>query len=392
MAIKKYYVNSQKDGYQYDRKENKYFSWGYDIWIDGTRGSERGFYTREHAENAVKALKNRAKNEQYGITSPKGSPLLIELFQKKLHAMPKGPERARAKRVFQYFLALIPEKLKVIELKTMHLNTYQESRITDGVKNATIKREMVPIKEVLNNADQYFEELENYHAPRKPKLTIPKTRKTTTINLADRKKILAYLFAPKQDGEDLRKAASRRRVGLFLQLCLLTVSRPGETAALRRSDVDLQTGIVKIFGTKTQNHSHSVRELLITPTVRNILLERLEISQSEFLFTKSGKITQKWRDRLKEACEKVGVKYGKNTDDGIVFYTARHTATTVLAHSNQVDTKTAGQYTGHSDETMTLYYTHANRKTLEIAGEVLEENMGSKLLSGEFLEPKPQTQ
>ena len=85
------------------------------------------------------------------------------------------------------------------------------------------------------------------------------------------------------------------------------------------------------------------------------------------------------------------MKYGKNEMNGIIFYTARHTATTVLAHSNQVDTKTAGTFTGHSDETMTLYYSHPTPETVDQAGEILEENMGKKLLSGEFLESKTES-
>lgn len=392
MAIKKYFVTNQKDGYPYDRQQNKYFSWGFDIWLNRARVSERGFLTKEHAEAAVKALREDAKNRKHGLPGRKESPQLIELFQKKLDSLDPGPERSRAKRVFIAFLALLPEKIKVIDLKTPHLRLYKDKRTAEGVKNSTIKREMVPIIESLNNADQYFVELENYRPPKKPKLVIPKTRKTTTIDLPARVRILSYLLGPVKPKERIYQAAARRRVGLFLQFCLLTVSRPGEVAALKKTDVDLHAGIVKLEGTKTENKQYSTRELLITPTMRAILIERFEIAQGEYLFTKYGKVTGRMRTRLKEACEASGVKYGKYDPDGVIFYTARHTATSVLAHSNKVDTKTAGEFTGHSDETMTLYYTHPNLQTLQIAGEVLEENMGNILLSGELLEPKPKKQ
>lgn len=390
MVVKKYFVSKPKDGYQYDRKENRYFSWGYDIWVNGSRESERGFFTKTHAEDAVVAIRKEAKNEKHGITSPKDSPLLIELFQKKLNALPPGPERSRTKRVFKEFLSLIPAKIKVVDLKTAHLNTYKEKRTADGVKNSTIKREMVPVIETLNNADHYFTELENYRPPRKPKLPISKTRKTNVIGFEARQKILTYLFSHQIEGENRRLPASRRRTGLFLQFCLLTVSRPGEVAAIRKADVDLETNIVKIHGTKTDKEQHSTREIPITPTMLSILLERFETNPGEYLFTKFGKVTGRMRLRLKEACEAVGLKYGKYDPDGIIFYTARHTSTTVLAHSNKVDTKTTGDFTGHSDETMTLYYTHTNAETLQIAGQVLEENMGNKLLRGVILEPKPE--
>ncbi len=388
MAIKKYHINNPKDGYPFDRKEGKHFSWGYDIWLDRKREHERGFYTKEHAEAAVKALREDLKNQQLGIPLKKDSPFLIELFQKKLDSMRQGPDRARAKRTFKAFLDLLPPQIKVIELATADLKEYQNKRVADGVKNSTIKREMVPIVEVLNNADEYFKELSSFRPPRKPKIVIPKTRKTVTISHRDRYELLRYLLAPPATTEKIYQAAARRRVGLFVQFCLLTVSRPGEVAGLRKADVDLHAEIVRIEGTKTKNEKHSTRELQITETMRSILTERFE-TPGDYLFTKGGKVTQRMYDRMKAACEAVGIPYGKNKIDGVTFYTTRHTSTSILAHSNEVDTKSAGEYTGHSDETMTLYYTHPTQKTLQIVGEVLERNMGKKLLDGEYLETKP---
>lgn len=388
MAIDKYYVSRPKEGYPYDRKENKYFSWGYDIWLGGQRLQERGFLTRAHAEHAVITLKESHKNGRLGITDKRRSPRLIELLQKKLDTMAPGPDRTRAKRVFKYFLGLLPLNIKVVEIKTVHLKSYHEARRADGVSNATIKREMVPVIEVLNNAGQYDDSLENYRPPKKPTLTISKKRRTVVIPKDVRRRILLWLLRPCGPDEDIRAARSRRRVGLFMQFSLLTASRPGEVAKLRRDDVDLDAGTVIIHGTKTEKRRHSARELLITPTMRSIILERLQLAEGEYLFTRNGQISDHWRKQLKAACEASGAKYGKKDPEGIIFYTARHTATTTMLRSNRVDLKTAGQFTGHSDQTMTMIYSHSNRESLAIAGEVIEENMGSALLDGEFLESK----
>lgn len=171
-----------------------------------------------------------------------------------------------------------------------------------------------------------------------------------------------------------------------MQLCLLTVSRPGEIAAIRRTDIDLDTDILTIHGSKTDKKKESTRTVPITSTIRSILLERLSISRSEYVITAGGKVTGKMRDVFKVACESVGVKYGRKDPDGITFYSARHTAITTLQHSNRVDLKTTGDFAGQSDETMTLLYTHTSPETLKIIGEILEENMGSSLLDREFLE------
>jgi integrase len=385
MATKKYHVETPREGYPYDRKKGKYFSWGYDIWLGGQRIQERGFLTEEKAKQAVISLRESFKNDRLGIVNIKQTPRLIEAFQRKLDSMPEGQERTRAKRVFTYFLSLLPPNIKLIELRTAHLKDYQDARLADGVKAATVRREMVPIKELLNNAGQYDETLENYRPPKKPRLTVPKTRRTATISTEKRREVLSWLLRPCDDDEFILNARSRRRVGLFLQFCLLTASRPGEVAVLKRSDVDWEYGIVKLLGTKTQNKQYSERRLRITPTMKSILREMWDVAPGEYLFTSGGKVTGNMYGHLKEACKAAGLKYGNKDLDGVIFYTARHTATTVMGLNN-VDMKTAGSFTGHSDATMTMYYTHTNGSAVEIAGEILEKNMGSSLFDGEFLE------
>lgn len=389
--IKKYFLNRHKDGYPFDRKANKQFSWGYDIWLNGERIQERGFFTKQHAEDAVAALRRETKNESLGIPIHRESPTLIELFQAKLNSITEKRDRTRSKRIFTLFLSLVPDQMKVVNLKTAHFKAYHQLRQNDGVSNSTIKRELVPVTEVLNNADHYFEELENYRPPRKPKLVISKTRNTTTIKFDERTRLLKWLLSPKRENERLPHAKARRRVGLFVQLCLLTVSRPGEVAALRRTDVDWHSGLVRLKGSKTANKQHSDRLLKITPTMSEILKEMSDRSETEYLFTRSGKLSGKHYGYMREACEAVGIPYGRFKADGITFYTARHTATTVLEQSNRIDTKSIMHYTGHSDETMTLYYSHPTPETVDQAGEILEENMGKKLLSGEFLESKTES-
>lgn len=380
MAIKKYYVANKKPGFQYDPKENKYFSWGYDAWLSGARVQERGFTSKKDAEAAVAKKRLEEKDARHGFAPPKEAPTLIELFQKKLNDL-SGYERVFAKRVFEYFLRLddVPGSVKVIELKTAHLQAYVSKRLGETVSPATVRRELVPVVAALNSAYKYFAALEDYRPPRIPRPKVSKERKTKVITRSELEKILDYLFAPKniEKEETDYDAKTRRRAGLFLRFCLLTVSRPGEIAALKITDVDFENKIVTIRGTKTRFKSaQSSRLLPITETMRQILDERIEASKSEFVFTTGGRITKQMRRYLKDACDARGIGYGRAAPDGIIFHTARHTGATMLARSNRVDTKTAGAFTGHSDETMTLYYTHTNPQLLEIAGQVLEENFG----------------
>lgn len=111
--IKKYFVKAKKPGYAFDRNAKKFFSWGFDIWLAGERKQERGFLTKTDAETAVTKLKQEAKLSAHGVVSPLKIPYLIELFQKRLDAMEQGKDRVRAKRVYKYFLELLPAKIKV---------------------------------------------------------------------------------------------------------------------------------------------------------------------------------------------------------------------------------------------------------------------------------------
>lgn len=387
MAIKKYYVGRPKDGYPYDRKENKYFSWGYKIYVNGSPREERGYFTREAVETVVKKLKENAKLERLGVTPPSKIPFLIELLQRKLDTM-TGPDRVRAKRVFADLLKHLPKKFKVTDLKSAHLQLYIEKRLADGISASTIRRELVPVVAALNSAEIFFSELEGYRPPKIPRPKIPKTRKHKIIALAERRKILEYLLSPRFATEKWPQAYdSRRRTGLFLQMCLLTASRPGEIAALKRSQIDWPSGILQIIGTKTRFVTENpIRTLRITPTIAAILHERWDRAPGDFLFTRGGKVTGKMYRCLAAACEAVGVKYGKNVLDGVTFHTARHTATTELSRSNRLDTKNIGAFTGHSDANMTLYYTHTAPEILDIAGEILEETMGKNLSHRDFLE------
>lgn len=236
----------------------------------------------------------------------------------------------------------------------------------------------MPIVSALTSAYLYFESLDEYRPPRIPRPRIAKGKKERLISNAEQSGLFKYFFAGQDAKEDPREFASRRRTGQFLLFCLLTLSRPGEIAALRKTSVDLQAGIVTIRGTKTRFSSVPLtRRLTITPTMRRILEERFAASSGEYLFTQSGYVTPTMYDRMKEACEANGIKYGRTDKEAISFHTARHTGITMLVQSG-IDLKTVGGIAGQNDAEMTLLYTHANPELVKRAGAILEAKMGKQ--------------
>jgi integrase len=402
MAIKKYYVSTPKPGYALDRKAKKYFSWGYDIWVNRHRLQERGFPTKADAQAVVDDLKRQEKLGAHGIISPSKIPALIELFQKHLDATRSKHDRVRAKRVFNYLLALLPKKIRVPEIRTSHLQLYVTARANDGVTAATVRRELVPVVSALRSAYLYFESLEDYTPPRVPRPRIVRAKKERVISAGERNKLLDWFFADRGPDESSKEYSTRRRTGQFLLMCLLTLSRPGEIAALRKSDVDMGEamrteegmiyyGIVSVTGQKSRyTATQMVRRLLITSTMREIFLERLNLSHSEYVFTRSGSVTPAMYEAMREACEKCGIKYGRVERDAVSFHTTRHTGITMLLQSG-VDLKTVGKLAGQSDSQMTLYYTHASPELVRKASQILEQKMGKNVRVSENLESKTKT-
>jgi integrase len=259
------------------------------------------------------------------------------------------------------------------------LQAYVTARTNDGVTAATIRRELVPIVSALRSGYKYFEDLEGYTPPRIPRPKVEKAQKERVISKTEQDGLFAYFFAGRQEGEALRTFEGRYRTGQFLMFCLLTLSRPGEIAALKKDDIDLTAGVVSIHGTKTRFRSTQLtRRLSITPTMRRIIEERLNVARGEFLFTSGGSVTPTMYEQLKAACESIGVRYGRTDKQAISFHTARHTGITMLLQNN-VDLKTVGRMAGQSDSRMTLYYTHSNPELVSRASAILEQKMGREI-------------
>jgi integrase len=109
-----------------------------------------------------------------------------------------------------------------------------------------------------------------------------------------------------------------------------------------------------------------LRHLNISPAMEKILLERMEKTDGEFLFTRSGKVTGKMYDALKAACKANGLVYGGRDTYGITFGRSRHTGITNMIRSG-VDIQTVGTIVGHSNSTMTMHYAHGDPEAIKKA-------------------------
>ena len=91
-----------------------------------------------------------------------------------------------------------------------------------------------------------------------------------------------------------------------------------------------------------------------------------------------GEVTHYYRI-IREACEAVGVSYGRDAAGGFVTHDARHTAVTRMLQAGR-DLATIGSITGHADKTLILHYEDASTESRDRAMDGLDSFAGNQNL------------
>lgn len=373
MAVRKFYSTKAKAGWRFDARQNKFWSYGFDIYLsDGKRKRESGFGSKQLAENAVARIKISEKENTYNLQIRK-FPLLSEVLERRLLRIENRRERIRATRVFRVWRDELGEDFRINELVPSHIQSYIASRLPK-VKAETVNREVTVVASALHSAYLDFSELEKWNCPKIPRPKYGKSRRERLITSGETTKILTYLFSPRFDGESASGTRNRHRVGRAFRFALLSGARIGEITALAWSQIDFSAGIVQIVGMKTRFKSaRNVRYLELTETMREIFDEQKTSDDfGDFVFSKSGNSITYYHRIFKAACEAVGIKYGRKIRGGLVTHDARHTAVTKMLQAG-IDLSTVGSITGHSDSHLVLHYAHATRESRKKAIEVLDD-------------------
>lgn len=375
--IRKFYSKREKKHWKYDAKKKLYWSYGFDIRLaDGYRKREAGFMSEADAVAVVGRIRQTEKDLKYGFTPASSQPPLHELIERRLASIQNPQEKVRSTRIFGDLISLLPEGIKVTELKTTHLQLFVEKRLKDGVKPQSADRELHSIAACLNAARMLFPQLEQWTSPRIPHPKYSKGRRERVIRDEEKWRLLAYLLAPRGEGEREGEASARRAVGLIVQVALLTGLRHGEINRLRWDDLDLEAGSLKVVGTKTAAVTNPTRYITpLTASLLSILEERRRESKTAFIFTHSGGTLPKFYSILRKACAACRIPYGRKAEGGLTLHDARHTVTTRLLQAG-VDPSTVQAITGHSDQQMVLYYSHATPESRRRAAAALEDYAG----------------
>ncbi|MDQ3180757.1 MAG: site-specific integrase [Acidobacteriota bacterium] len=378
MAVRKFYSTKAKAGWRFDAKQNKFWSYGFDIYLEsGKRKRESGFGSKQLAENAVSRIKISEKENTYNLQIRK-CPLLSDVLEKHVLRIEGKKAKGRAVVIFNQWLSLIPTSLRFNELTPALIRLFIDER-QSKVKASSINREVTFIASAIHSAYIDFPELENFPLPKIPRPKVEKSRRERLITHDEITRLLNYLLSARRTTEKQVDYEKRQIVGQVFQMCLLTGSRVGEITALRWSQIDFDAKILQIYGRKNRfKVAKTVRYLELNPTIEQILRTRKEIDAfGEFVFCRTGNSITKYHQILREASNAVGIIYGRNERGGFITHDARHTAVTRMLQAG-VDLSTVGAITGHSDSQLILHYSHATRESRKAATNVLENFVKGK--------------
>lgn len=333
---------------------------GYQIDVrDNGKRRRNVFATKREAQDFIDALRTKKVYGGAGMKSPETANVITlkDLIAERLKTRTTRKQKEFEKRVLNYFQDIAGEYTPVTDITLAHLKTFVEKRLHDlTVRNETVKpqtvdRELVAVAAMLHAAPEYFDELESYTAPRVPHPKYRTGRRERVVTEDERKALLAALYDKYPD------------LGRIFEFASLTGLRHSEIMKLRTSDLDVKARSLKVYRSKTDSVSY------ISP-LTDRMLELLD-APSGYIFTKDGKTPSTFYRYLQRACESVGIEYGRFKADGVILHDLRHSFITRLAQAG-VDIATIQSFSGHSDKTLVMRYSHAGPESRKRAMAVVD--------------------
>lgn len=144
--------------------------------------------TRKKLNEIIDEIRARSHRVKFDLPVLIYVPTLEKLFDIHKPKIPKKHQRNIFERVSRVLLSLIPEGIKVNELKKAHFQKYIDLRRSQigeitgrPILDETIDKELYSISSALSSAPLYFAELEDYQKPVLPKAAKGAKRKRRKV-------------------------------------------------------------------------------------------------------------------------------------------------------------------------------------------------------------------
>jgi integrase len=305
------------------------------------------YFTREAARRAIMRDKVAAEKGEYAAVAKVTLAEWAERVNKYVRAHRKGTTIKSYALVTSIFISVCGEGRRVESLDRSDLRRFIEHLKDDGKTDATTRQYYSRLRAALSLAPQLFQELISWHPPtyRYEGFSRPRER---VLEPDEIRALLSHLSPEMQD----------------IVLCALnTGGRLTEVLSLTWANVHTKApgyphGALRLRVTKVRGMAESWRVVPATAELALILTRRRVEATSTFVFPSSHdhrKPRKQIAFQLREACEKAGIAYGRETPGGFVFHDLRRTAVTYLRRSG-ADIETVCSITGHSPAVMLKVY------------------------------------
>jgi integrase len=281
------------------------------------------------------------------------TPRLKDLFDKYLAARrPVLQSYGMTERACRMLEEVAGEECRLSDLRSAHFQAYIEKRTQEKIAPATINRELSAISPALKRPELFYPELEGWRAPRIPKAKVRQKRRERLIGAGEAGRLLDHL---RERQDDPKGEWFSRLIADIFEFALLTGLRRKEICMLKYSDYDPERNSLRVVRYKTG----TVTDFCPLPKrAVEIILERKETKEGEFVFSKDGTASRNMYYVLRKACKALKLDFGR-TDTGFTLHDTRHVFITNLIRKG-VDIETVKTFSGHTDSKSLLRYTHSS--------------------------------
>ncbi|MFV2048555.1 tyrosine-type recombinase/integrase [Metabacillus sp. YM-086] len=317
---------------------------------------KRGFKTKKEALAALAEVQNALNKGNYVKDSQLTyKEYLLDWFEAKRNSI-----GIQTGQVYKHYLekVIFPNLggLKLSTLKAIHIQNLINELNQNQYSSATIKKVVEIIKSSLNQA-QKFDLI-----PKNVALNVVLPKKSIKpVNVWNEEEVARFLREAKDD-----------RYYVVFYLTIMTGLRKGEVLALRRQDIDIQKGILKVTqtlsndgklileGAKTKT---SIRAIKLSESVSNVLrehMDRFDLERAHFNISTDLLISTIEGTPVNPSnIRRTFNRLIKKADlPKIRFHDLRHTHATLLL-SKGVNVKVVSERLGHSNIRVTLdTYSH----------------------------------
>lgn len=239
------------------------------------------------------------------------------------------------------------------------LKSYVKYLFSKNYKEKTIKRKLATLKAFFSHLE--FEEIIDINPFRKVRLSIKEPKMLPkTLNLKEIKKIFTYVYKQKENFiyKERYTYKSIIRDIAVLELLFATGIRVSEVCNLRVKDMDLQSGVVLVFGKGSKQRTLHICDSDVKKALREYIENFNKKDKNEILFT----------NRLGQSLSEQSVRFmikKYQEQSGVLKHTTphmfRHSFATLLLEEG-VDIRYIQQMLGHSSISTTQIYTQVNLK------------------------------